>query len=121
MNAIRFQASRQLRAGLSSTIQRPASSAFKRAQSRHYAEKEVRYQKGDKTAPWPLWDSGLTLQRIIGGGVIVVMAARYFPYSDKKPASEHQHSRKSGVGPAGAEDHQDKYRDKRDTPNKGTR
>jgi hypothetical protein len=49
------------------------------------------------------------------------MGARYFLYSGKEPASEHQHSGKSGVGPAGLEDHKDKYRDKRDTPNKGTR
>lgn len=49
------------------------------------------------------------------------MAARYFLYSGKEPASEHQHWGKSGVGPAGSEDNKDKYRDKRDTPNKGTR
>lgn len=51
--------------------------------------------------------------------ILAVIAARYFLYSDKAGASEHQHSGKPSVGPAGSDDHTDKYRGKRDTPNKG--
>ena len=65
---------------------------------------------------------GLTLQRILFGGLIVVMGpVRYILHSNKTAASEYQHSGSSGQGPAGSEGHKDKYRDKSDTPNKGTR
>ena len=72
--------------------------------------------------PYIRLDIILTSPRYLFGGLIVVMVPlRYILYSNKDPASDHQHSGGSGVGPAGSEDHKDKYRDKRDTPNKGTR